>query len=100
MAIKSKDIDLLTVVGLVAANAREASETVVQGARAHRNGRLSLWSKCAVEVDDRFHRRCPLGQRPDGGGIHHEPAALSSRGSSSCVYTRTSLLVPVRTRTV
>ena len=52
-------MDLSAVVGLVAANAGEASETVVQGARAHRDGRLSFGSKRAVEVDDGFHRRCP-----------------------------------------
>jgi len=68
MAIEPKNVDLSAVVGLIAANPGEASETVVEGARPHRDRSLSFGSKCAVEVDDGFHRRhpCVKGRTAEG----------------------------------
>ena len=86
MAIEPKDVDLLAVVGLVAANAGEASETVVQGARAHRDGGLSFGSKCAVEVDDGFHRRCPCVKGRTAEGFTMNPRLVEPGFAVVCLH--------------
>jgi hypothetical protein len=59
MAIEAKHVDLTAVVGLVATDASEASEAIVEGTRAHGDGRVPLGSKFAVEVNEGFHSARP-----------------------------------------
>src|SRR5580704_19668092 len=86
MAMQAKHVDLSAVLGLVAANAREAPETVVQRARAHRNGCLPLGSKRAVEVDDGFHRRCPWVKGRTAAGFTMNPRLVEPGFVVVCLH--------------
>jgi len=84
VTIQAKHMDLAAIVALVAANAGEAAETVVQRARAHGNGCVFLWSKFAVEVDNGFHWRCPCAKGWTADGFTMNPR-LVEPGFASCV---------------
>src|SRR4051812_9401049 len=86
MAIEPKDVDLPAVVGLIAANPGEASETVVEGARPHRDRSLSFGSKCAVEIDDGVHRRHPCVKGRTAEGFTMNPRLVEPGFAVVCLH--------------
>ena len=56
VAIEAEHVHLAAVSGCVPANSGETGETVVEGARPDRDGRVTFRDEGVVVTDDRFHR--------------------------------------------
>ena len=84
--VEPKDVNLLAVIGLTAADAGEASGTVVESARAHPDCGLSFGSKCAVEVDDGVHRQHPCVNGRTAEGFTMNPRLVEPGFAIVCLH--------------